>query len=131
MDDKINGNTSTVGDQLAKRELTQEEVIAKKKAEREAKIAAYPRLVLSPFAKKMFEDETGLQYALQFLANMAGKANAEAWREVYKQYPELEGQFAVYDEKQGNIYIVPQVDLDRGTAETLAAVGGTHLVDEE
>jgi hypothetical protein len=79
----------------------------------------YQHFPISGYAKRLFEDEKGLQYALQFLGHMAGKANKEAWEEVYKEHPELKEQYAVFDEAKGDIYVVPKEELDRNMAEML------------
>lgn len=72
-------------------------------------------LEISEHAKELFEREQGIRYALQYISEQAGRANAAAWREVYKQYPEIEkldGMFAVFEEKDGKIRVVDPSDAD-------------------
>lgn len=90
---------------------------AEGKAEKDTSV--YTHYTLSLFAKKLFEDEKAAQYALQFLGHQAGKANKEAWEQVYLQYPELKNEYAVFDEEKGDIYVVPKSELDRNMAEML------------
>lgn len=74
------------------------------KAERE-------RFELSDEAKELFERESGLRQALQFLGENMGRINKKAWDMVFKEHPQLEGQFGVYDEKQGNVYVIPDDEV--------------------
>lgn len=71
---------------------------------------------ISERAKELFEREQGIRYALRYLSEQVGKANAAAWQEVFKQHPELDqlenGMFAVFEEEDGKVHVIDPNDTE-------------------